>query len=388
MDKDFYEILGVQKGASEEDLKKAFRKLAMQYHPDKNQGNPDAEAKFKEVNQAYDILKDPEKRAAYDRYGHAAFQGGMGGGPRGGGGGFDPFGGAGGANFSDIFEEVFGDVFGGGTRGRRQSGPGFPGNDVATSVTITLEEAFKGKEAVIKVPIQQVCEVCHGTGAQEGTKPETCPTCNGVGRVRVTQGFFAIERTCSTCGGLGTIIKDPCGNCGGQGRKRKEKTLKVNIPAGIDEGRRIRLAGEGEAGIQGGSAGDLYVDVQIKPHRFFRRDGADLYTRVPISVVTAALGGTFEVPTIEGGRAEVKIAAGTQNGQQLRLRGKGMSMLRSSSRGDLYVDIFVETPVNLSKKQEDLLRELEKTLKNDKNSPESEGFFDAARKFWDNLTKS
>lgn len=384
MDKDLYEILGVAKGASDDELKKAYRKLAMQYHPDKNHGNAEAEAKFKEISQAYDVLKDPQKRAAYDRFGHAAFQQGGGGG---GAGGFHGFsGGAGG--FADIFEEMFGDVFSGGTRGGRRPGQmGFPGNDIATSLNITLEDAFKGKETNIQVPVMQTCEVCDGNGAKKGTQPETCPTCQGAGRVRATQGFFTVERTCSTCGGMGKVIKEPCDNCHGQGRTRKTKTLKINIPAGIEEGRRIRLSGEGEAGIQGGPAGDLYVEITIKPHRFFRRQGADLRTRVPISFTTAALGGSFEVPTVEGGKAEVKIPAGTQNGQQFRLKGKGMSIMRSTGRGDMYVDIFVETPVKLSKKQEELMRELDKTFEKGGNSPESEGFFDNVKKFWDGLTK-
>lgn len=390
MEKDLYEVLGVQKGASEDELKKAYRKLAMQFHPDKNQGNSEAEKKFKDITHAYDILKDPQKRAAYDRFGEAAFQGGMGGGPGGPGGGFGGFdfrAGPGGASFSDIFEDVFGDVFGGRGGPRRAPGGGIPGNDIATTLTITLEEAFKGKEATLRVPIMAACEVCHGSGAKEGTKPETCSTCSGVGRVRVSQGFFTIERTCSTCGGVGTIIKEPCANCGGQGRKRKEKTLKVSVPPGIDEGRRIRLSGEGEAGIQGGPSGDLYVEIIVKPHRFFSRDGAHLRSRVPISMTTAAIGGVFEVPTIEGGKAEVKIPAGTQSGQLFRLKGKGMSMLRSAARGDLYVDIFVETPVSLTKKQQDLLREFDKSLKEGKHSPESQDFIKSAKAFWDNLTK-
>lgn len=390
MSADFYEVLGVQKGASEDELKKAYRKLAMQYHPDKNQGNKDAEKKFKEISEAYDVLKDPQKRAAYDRFGKAAFEGGMGGaGGPGGFGGFDfRQGGPGGASFSDIFEDMFGDVFGAQGRGpRRSPGGGIPGNDIATNLTITLEEAFKGKEAMLKVPVMATCEVCHGSGAKEGSKPETCTTCQGVGRVRVSQGFFTIERTCSTCGGVGTIIKDPCNNCGGQGRKRKEKTLKVSVPPGIDEGRRIRLSGEGEAGIQGGPAGDLYVEIVIKPHRFFTREGANLHSRVPINITTASLGGTFEVPTIEGGKAEVKIPAGTQSGQQFRLKGKGMSMLRSAVRGDLYVEIFVETPVSLTKKQQDLLKDFDKTLKEGKHSPEAQDFLKAAKDFWNNLTK-
>lgn len=391
MEKDLYEILGVQKGADEATLKSAYRKIAMKDHPDKNPGDDKAELRFKEASAAYDTLKDPQKRAAYDRFGHAAFNGGMGGGAGGagmGGGaqGFHGFDFGNGASFTDIFEDVFGDVFSGGGRGRGGQ-QGYRGNDIATSISITLEEAFNGKEATLKVPIQQTCDVCDGSGAKKGTKPETCGVCQGAGRVRASQGFFTVERTCSTCGGAGQVIKEPCTSCHGQGRKRKEKTLEVNIPEGIDEARRIRLSGEGEAGLQGGASGDLYVEIRVKPHRFFRREDSDLRTRVPIGISKAALGGTFEVPTIEGGRAEVKIPAGTQNGQQFRLKGKGMSILRSSSRGDMYVDIFVETPVNLNKDQEKILKELDDSMTGKKNSPESEGFFDQAKKFWEDLTK-
>jgi len=398
--KDFYATLGVAKGASEDDLKKAFRKLAMQYHPDKNPGDKAAEAKFKEINHAYDILKDPDKRAAYDRYGNAAFEGGNPfgnrggnpfgqGGPGGGAGGFEGFN-FGGGGFSDIFEEMFGDIMGGQRGGGQQRGyggkPGSArGSDLQYGIEISLEESFKGTEKTIKVPTFSQCEVCTGTGAKAGTKPETCPTCQGQGRVRAQQGFFTIERGCPTCGGVGQTIREKCTACGGAGRVRKEKTLKVNIPSGIEHGRRIRLANEGEAGANGGPAGDLYVLVNLKGHKLFTREGADLHCRVPIAMSIAALGGTIEVPTIEGGRAEVKLPPGTQTGQQFRLKGKGMSMMRSTARGDMYIELFVETPVHLSKKQQDLLKEFA-GKDPQANSPESQGFFKKVKEFWGDLT--
>ncbi|HEY8963157.1 MAG TPA: molecular chaperone DnaJ [Alphaproteobacteria bacterium] len=388
--KDFYATLGVAKGASDDDIKKAFRKLAMQYHPDKNPGNKEAEAKFKEINHAYDILKDPEKRAAYDRYGAGAFDGsfGRGGGNPFGGGG-NPFEGFAGGGFGDIFEEMFGDIMGGG-RGRgggyQQRGGATRGSDLQYGLEVTLEEAFKGTEKTIKIPSFVSCEVCHGSGAKAGTKPETCPTCQGNGRVRATQGFFTVERTCPTCGGAGQTIREKCANCGGAGRVRKEKTLKVNIPAGIEHGRRIRLAGEGEAGTAGGTAGDLYVLMHIADHKLFTRDGANLHCRVPVAMSIAALGGTIEVPTIEGGRAEVKIPPGTQTGQQFRLKGKGMSIMRSGARGDMYIELFVEVPVKLSKKQQDLLKEFA-GKDPQANSPESQNFFKKMKEFWNDLTE-
>ncbi|MBU6234849.1 MAG: molecular chaperone DnaJ [Alphaproteobacteria bacterium] len=392
--KDYYELLGVSRTASDDEIKKAFRKLAMQLHPDKNPGDKKAEAKFKEINHAYDILKDPEKRAAYDRYGAAAFEGGMGGagGPFGGGRGGNPFGdfnfgGAGG--FSDIFEEMFGDMMGQGRGGAGSyggRGGQTRGADLQYGIEITLEESFKGTEKTIRVPTFASCEVCSGSGAKAGTKPETCPTCHGAGRVRVTQGFFTIERGCPTCGGVGQTIREKCTGCGGAGRVRREKTLKVSIPAGIEHGRRIRLQGEGEAGVNNGAAGDLYVLMNIAPHKLFTRDGADLHCRVPIAMSVAALGGSIEVPTIEGGRAEVKIQPGTQTGQQLRLKGKGMSMMRSAARGDMYIELFVETPVNLSKKQQELMKEF---MGKDPsaNSPESQGFLKKVKEFWNDLTE-
>ncbi|MGH1403061.1 MAG: molecular chaperone DnaJ [Alphaproteobacteria bacterium] len=376
-DKDFYKVLGVDQSASADELKKAYRKLAMKYHPDQNKDNPDAEEKFKQISEAYDILKDDQKRAAYDQYGSAAFDGSMGGGGHPGGG----FGGAGG--FSDIFEDMFGDFMGGG--GRRRSGPS-RGADLQYTMEMSLEDAYKGKEAKIKIPVNNPCDNCNGSGAQSGSGAQTCSTCNGAGRVRQQQGFFTIERTCPTCHGEGATIKDPCKKCHGSGLNKGSKTLKVNIPAGVETGRRIRLNGEGESGVRGGPRGDLYVMINVKQHKLFQRDGANLYCRVPITVTRAALGGEIEVPTIEGTRASVKVPAGTQTGQQFRLRGKGMSVLRSSSRGDMFIEIFVETPVNLNKKQQDLLRDLDKSMTTgkaaSKNSPESSGFFNKIKDFW------
>lgn len=386
--KDYYELLGIAKTAPDAEIKKAYRKLAMQYHPDKNPGDQKAEAKFKEITQAYDVLKDADKRAAYDRYGHAAFEGGMGGGAGGGNpfgaGGFDfNFGGGG---FSDIFEEMFGDMMGGrGGRGGSGKGGAARGADLQYGLEVTLEEAFKGTEKTIRVPTFATCEVCSGSGAKAGTKPETCPTCKGAGRVRAQQGFFTIERGCPTCGGAGQTIREKCAGCGGQGRVRREKTLKVNIPAGIEHGRRIRLSGEGEAGPNGGAPGDLYVLIHLAPHKLFTREDAHLHCRVPLAMSVAALGGTIEVPTIEGGRVEVKIQPGTQTGQQLRLKGKGFSMMRSAARGDLYIEIFVETPVNLTKKQQDLMTEFAGQDPS-ANSPESQGFFRKVKEFWNDLT--
>ncbi len=386
MSKDFYKTLGVDKSAGADEIKKSYRKLAMKYHPDQNKDNAEAEEKFKEINEAYDILKDEQKRAAYDQYGSAAFDGSMGGHPGGGMGG--GFGGAG--AFSDIFEDMFGDFMGGGGQGRRGNGPA-RGSDLQYTMDLSLEEAYKGKEAKIKIPVNDNCDACNGTGAENGAAPQACGTCNGAGRVRQQQGFFTIERTCPSCHGEGAIIKNPCKKCGGAGRVQKSKTLKVKIPAGVETGRRIRLTGEGEAGVRGGPRGDLYVMINVKPHKLFQRDSNNLYCRVPITITRAALGGEIEVPTIEGTRASVKVPAGTQTGQQFRLRGKGMSMLRSESRGDMYIEIFVETPVNLNKKQQDLLRDLDNSMGDGKNankhSPESSGFFKKIREFWDDLSE-
>ena len=385
--RDYYEILGVDKGADKDALKKAYRKLAMKYHPDRNPDDKQAETKFKELNEAYDVLKDDQKRAAYDRFGHDAANGGFGGGGGGfgGAGGFGSAGGFGGAGgFSDIFEEIFGGGFNQRGGGQGSSRGGRRGSDLSFELDITLEDAFNGKDATIKVPTWETCDECHGNGAAKGSKPVICDTCNGVGRVRAQQGFFTVERTCPTCNGQGEMIKDPCKACGGSGRKRKEKKLQVNIPAGVDDGTRIRLAGEGEAGVRGGGTGDLYVFISVKPHRFFKREGANLHCRAPISFTTAALGGSVEVPTIEGKKSRVTIPAGTQNGQQFRLKGKGMSVLRSPSRGDMFIEVAVETPVNLSAKQKTLLKEFEGGVTS-KNNPQSSGFFDKVKELWEDL---
>ena len=371
--RDYYEVLGVSRGASEAEIKRAYRQLAMKYHPDRNPGDPTAEAKFKEINQAYEVLKDPQKRAAYDRYGHRAFEGGPG--PEA-SGGFDF------ASFADVFEDLFGDIMGGGRR--RTSAT--RGADLRYNLTITLEEAFTGKKAQIRVPTAVPCEACRGTGGEGGVEPQPCPTCRGYGRVRAQQGFFTIERTCPTCHGSGRTIVHPCRACGGAGRVQREKTLAVTIPNGVEDGTRIRLAGEGEAGLRGGPPGDLYIFVSIAPHRMFRRDGTTLYCRVPIPMVTAALGGTVEVPGIDGERIAVAVPAGTQTGTQVRLRGKGMTELQGRARGDLIVELVVETPVNLTKRQIELLREFEKAGKSAKGQhPESEGFFAKVREFFEDL---
>lgn len=371
--RDLYEILGVPRTASDEDIKKAYRKLAMQFHPDRNPGDKKAEERFKEISHAYDILQEPQKRAAYDRMGHAAFQGGMGGGGFGGAEHFDF-----GAGFADIFEDLFG--MGGGRRA--QTGPA-RGSDLRYNLEISLEEAFKGKQETIHVTTSVACDSCKGSGSEKGSKPVDCPACHGAGRIRASQGFFTIERTCATCQGLGKIIKDPCRACAGTGRVRKEKKLAVNIPAGVEEGTRIRLANEGEVGVRGGAAGDLYIFLSIRPHDLFKRDGHDIHCAVPVPMTTASLGGTIEVPTIDGGRVKVTIPEGTQTGHQMRLRGKGMSILRSSARGDMYIHTQVETPVKLSKEQRDLLKEFEKSGAH--TSPQSENFFAKVKDFWEDL---
>lgn len=378
--KDYYELLGVARGASADDLKKAYRKLAMQYHPDRNPGDKAAEQKFKEINEAYDVLKDDDKRAAYDRYGHSAFEGGMGG--RGGGGGPGDFGFGG--NFSDIFDEMFGDFMGGRRGGGGQNAG--RGNDLRYNLDISLEQAFRGDKVQVKVPSTVACDGCEGTGSEGKAEATVCPGCNGIGRVRAQQGFFTIERTCPTCGGAGRVIKNPCRKCSGSGRMRKERSLAVSIPAGVEDGTRIRLSGEGEAGLRGAPAGDLYIFLSIKDHEVFRRQGADLACRVPIPMTTACLGGQVEVPTIDGTRARVTIPAGTQTGQSFRLKNKGMSVLRAQTRGDMFIETFVETPRNLTQKQKDLLKQFEETGKDNHNSPESEGFFAKVKELWADLT--
>ncbi|MDA4845289.1 molecular chaperone DnaJ [Hoeflea poritis] len=375
---DFYETLGVSKGASDKDLKGAFRRLAMKYHPDKNPDDAEAERKFKEINEAYETLKDPQKRAAYDQFGHAAFEQG---GPGGfGGGGF----GGGAHAFSDIFEDIFGEMMGGG-RSRRNAGGRERGADLRYNMEISLEEAFTGKTAQIRVPTSVQCDECSGSGAKPGSQPVTCTTCQGSGRVRASQGFFSVERTCPTCHGRGEIISDPCTKCSGQGRVNEDRSLSVNIPAGIEDGTRIRLAGEGEAGMRGGPQGDLYIFLSVRPHEFFQRDGADLYCTVPVSMTTAALGGQFDVVTLDGAKTRVKVPEGTQTGRQFRLKSKGMPVLRSSHMGDLYIQIAIETPQRLTKRQRELLEEFE-SLSSRENNPESSGFFSKMRHFFDTLS--
>ena len=376
--RDYYEVLEVTREVTESELKLAFRKQAMKHHPDRNPGSKEAEARFKEVNEAYEALKDPQKRAAYDRFGHAAFeQGGMGGTGAGG------FGGGGFGSFSDIFNDIFEDLAG---RGRRGGGGGGRerGADLRYNMEIELEDAFKGKTATIKIPTSITCEACSGSGAKPGSKPKTCSTCAGHGRVRATQGFFSIERTCPSCQGRGEVIDDPCPSCSGAGRSTRERTLSVNIPAGVEDGTRIRLANEGEAGARGGPPGDLYIFLSIQPHEFFQRDGADLHCRVPISMVTAAIGGEFQVPTVDGGKARVAVPEGTQTGRQVRLRGKGMPVLRSRDHGDMYVQLFVETPKNLTRRQRELLAEFDEQSSKE-TQPESAGFFAKVRDFFDGL---
>ncbi|MDA0996974.1 MAG: molecular chaperone DnaJ [Proteobacteria bacterium] len=375
---DYYECLSVGRKASADELKKAYRKLAMQYHPDRNPGDAEAEKRFKELSEAYEVLKDDDKRAAYDRFGHAAFEGG-------GAGGHPGAGGFAGGGFADIFEEMFGDFMGGSRRGPQQ-GAG-RGSDLRYNMQISLEDAFKGMKTDVRVPTSASCDSCDGTGSEGKAAPVACPSCGGAGRVRTQSGFFTVERTCPTCQGTGQTIKNPCKACAGAGRKQKEKTLAVTIPPGVEDGTRIRLAGEGEAGLRGAPAGDLYIFLAIKPHRFFKRDGADIYVRVPIPMTTAALGGQIEVPTVEGKLARLTIPEGTPTGHQLRLKGKGMSVLRSTSRGDMFVQVAVETPVNLTKQQKDLLKEFDGSDGKDsrKHSPESHGFLDKVKEIWEDL---
>ena len=383
---DYYTLLGVSKSATADELKKAYRKMAMKYHPDKNPGDKKAEETFREIAQAYEVLSDEQKRAAYDRYGHAAFD--QNGGAGGGGGGFHP--GAGGfdfnfqsGNFSNIFDEMFGDMMGGRRQGQPQANT--RGSDLRYNMEISLETAFAGAQETIKITTHDTCDVCHGKG---GEKVTTCKTCHGHGVVRAQQGFFTVERTCHTCHGVGQTIENPCKSCHGTGRKRREKKLSVSIPAGVEDGTRIRLAGEGEAGIRGGPPGDLYVFLTVKPHTLFQRDSAHIHCQVPIPMITATLGGTVEVPTIDGTRARVTIEPGTQTGHQLRLKSKGMSILRRTGRGDMYIHVMVETPVNLSKKQREILDEFHKSTDakgSKETSPQAAGFFAKVKEIWKDL---
>lgn len=377
---DYYATLGVARDASGDDLKKAYRKLAMQFHPDRNPGNKQAEHKFKEVNEAYDVLKDEQRRAAYDRFGHAAFENGGGGAGPFGAGGFD-FGAGGG--LGDIFDQMFGDFMGGGRRGGGR-GPR-AGADLRQQVEIDLAEAFTGTKVQMRVATRVVCEACGGSGSEDrGRSSETCPTCHGAGKVRAQQGFFLVERTCPTCAGAGRVVRNPCRICHGQGTVARERTLQVNIPAGVEDGTRIRLPGEGEAGGQGAPAGDLFVHVAIRPHPMFQREQANIFMRVPLRMTQAALGGEIEVPVIDGSRAKVKVPPGTQTGDQFRLRGKGFSVLRSAARGDFYIQVSVETPQNLSPRQRELLEEFEaEAAAVEKHSPDSEGFFAKVKEFFE-----
>lgn len=379
MAQDFYSCLGVGRDADDGAIKAAFRKGAMQYHPDRNNGDPAAEQKFKELNEAYECLSDPQKRAAYDRVGHAAFKNGMNG-ANGFHAGFNP------SAFADVFDDIFGEFMGGrGQRGAR--GPG-RGADVKFGLEISLREAFSGKKAEITVPGSVACETCEGSGAKPGSGPTTCASCRGAGRVRMQQGFFTIERTCPACGGEGRVISDPCTDCGGQGRVRRERTLAVDVPAGIENGTRIRLSGEGEAGPRGGPEGDLYIFVNVARHDLFERDGADLYVECPVPMTTAALGGDIEAPTIEGGKVKLTLPEGVQTGKRFRVKGKGMTRLHAKGRGDLFVEITVETPVGLNAKQKELLKQFCEAGGGEESCPQSKGFFQRAKKFWENVTEA
>jgi len=370
--KDYYEILGVDKSSDDKTLKSAFRKLAKEYHPDHNAGKPEAEAKFKEISEAYERLKNPESRAAYDRYGHAAFDGSGGRGNH--SGGFD-------GNFSSAFSDIFNDFFGDFSNSTRSRETSNRGSDLRYNLEITLEEAYSGKSDTINVPMNTECSGCKGNGGENGEAPIVCPNCQGSGKTRASQGFFMIERSCTSCNGSGQIVVNPCKFCGGQGRVKKPKKLSINVPAGVEDGNRIRLSGQGEAGLRGGRTGDLYIFVSIKPHKFFQRDGSDLYCNVPVSMATAALGGQIDIPTIDGSKLSVSIPEGSQNNKHLRLRGKGMPILRQKNFGDLHLQISVETPVNLSKKQKQLLEEFQK-ISNEKNNPVSDSFFKKLRDLW------
>lgn len=371
--RDYYEVLGVDKSAGEREIKKAYKKLAMKYHPDRTQGDKALEEKFKEIQEAYEVLTDSQKRAAYDQYGHAGVD------PNRGGAGF-----GGGADFGDIFGDVFGDIFGGG-RGRQSRAR--QGSDLRYNLELSLEEAVRGKDVEIRVPTLVECDECHGSGAKKGSSPTTCPTCHGNGQVQMRQGFFAVQQTCPTCSGKGKIISDPCNKCRGHGRTEKTKTLSVKIPPGVDTGDRIRLSGEGEAGENGAPPGDLYVQVHVREHKIFQRDGNNLYCEVPLSFTTAALGGELQVPTLDG-KVKLKISPETQTGRMFRLRGKGVKSVRSGVVGDLMCKVVVETPVNLSARQKELLKELDESMGGEaaKHRPKEQGFFDGVKKFFDDLT--
>ncbi len=373
--RDYYEVLEIQRNATEAEIKKAFKRMAMKYHPDRNPDNKEAEDKFKEAREAYDILSDAQKRAAYDQFGHAGVEGGMGGGP----GGF-----GGGGSFSDIFGDVFGDIFGGG-RGAGGSRV-YRGADLRYNLELSLEEAVAGTTVKIRVPSLVACEVCGGSGARKGSTPTTCPTCHGHGQVRMQQGFFSLQQTCPRCHGSGKIITDPCTNCHGQGRVEKQKTLSVKVPAGVDTGDRIRLAGEGEMGENGGPPGDLYVQIQVRPHPIFQRDGNDLFCEVPISFTTAALGGELDVPTLDG-RVKLKVPPETQTGKLFRLRGKGVKSVRGGMVGDLMCRVAVETPVKLTEQQKELLRQLDESMQggNSTHSPKHHSWLDGVKKFFEDM---
>ena len=370
--RDYYDVLGVPKGSEAEAIKKAYRTKAKELHPDRNSDNPNAESQFKEVNEAYEVLKDADKKAAYDRYGHAAFEGGGGQG-FGGGGDFS-------SAFSDVFDDLFGDFMGGGRGGRKQQSRG---SDLRYNLSISLEEAFTGLQKTINIPSAVTCGSCNGTGAAGGSSPTTCPTCSGLGKVRATQGFFTVERGCPTCSGVGQIIKNPCSSCGGQGTQKKDKALSVNVPPGVETGTRIRLAGEGETAPRGGVSGDLYIFIEVSKHKIFERDGLNLFCRVPVSMAKASLGGEVEVPTIDGGRSRVRIPAGSQSGRQMRLKGKGMPAIKTIQKGDMFIEMAVETPVNLTAKQKELLQEFEELSED--NNPETNSFFSSVKTFWESM---
>lgn len=373
--RDYYEVLGVSRDVSAADLKKAYRRVAMKHHPDRNPGDKASEDKFKEASEAYEILSDAQKRSAYDQFGHAGVDqsGGMGGGAGAGGAGF--------GSFSDIFGDVFGDIFGGGGRGR--GGPS-RGADLRYNLELSLEDAVRGTNVQIKVPTLVACDTCDGSGAKKGTSPKACTTCGGIGQVRMQQGFFSVQQACPTCRGKGSVITDPCGSCHGQGRVEQTKTLSVKVPAGVDTGDRIRLSGEGEAGAEGGPAGDLYVEVHVQPHEIFQREGADLFCEVPVDFVDAALGGELEVPTLDG-RVKLKVPAETQTGKLFRLRSKGVTPVRGGPRGDLMCRVVVETPVDLTSKQKELLKEFQATMKGGKNSPRQSSWFDGMKNFFGDM---